>query len=168
MFKLQITFDCHHARHNLNYCVLPHPPYISLPSTFKDRHCLFFTGKYSWLKVVLKPGDVAYFMEKIKEYDGSLFFLWNHVLIIWLKNKMDTMTSYSSARYMICHKNLYMFLYFSPEMEVTEIVLAKVSRLCQLLSHSRGFLSRLQIFKSIWPSLWFTCGFLKKICKIQV
>ncbi len=30
-----------------------------------------------------------------------------------------------------------------PEMEVEEIILAKVSRLCQLLSHSRGFLSKL-------------------------
>ncbi len=33
-----------------------------------------------------------------------------------------------------------------PEMEVTEIILAKISRLCQLSSHSRGFLSRLYIF----------------------
>ncbi len=32
---------------------------------------------------------------------------------------------------------------FRSEMEVTEIILAKVSRLCQLSSHSRGFLSRL-------------------------
>jgi hypothetical protein len=31
----------------------------------------------------------------------------------------------------------------SPEMEVTEIILAKVSRLCQLSGNSRGFLSRL-------------------------
>ncbi len=30
-----------------------------------------------------------------------------------------------------------------PEMEVTEILLGKVSRFCQLSSHSRGFLSRL-------------------------
>jgi hypothetical protein len=44
----------------------------------------------------------------------------------------------------------------TPEMEVTEIILAKVSRLCQLSSHSRGFLSRLQIFKSIRPSLWIS------------
>jgi hypothetical protein len=29
-----------------------------------------------------------------------------------------------------------------PEMEVTEIILANFSRLCQLLSHSCGFLSR--------------------------
>ncbi len=29
------------------------------------------------------------------------------------------------------------------EMEVTEIILEKVSRFCQLLSHSRGFLSSL-------------------------
>ncbi len=36
----------------------------------------------------------------------------------------------------------------TPEMEVTEIILAQVSRLFQLSSHSRG-LSRLQIFKSI-------------------
>jgi hypothetical protein len=32
---------------------------------------------------------------------------------------------------------------FGPEMEVTEIILAKVMRLFQLLSHSHGFLSRL-------------------------
>ncbi len=31
----------------------------------------------------------------------------------------------------------------SPEMEVTEIILMKVSRLCQLSGNSRGFLSRL-------------------------
>ncbi len=31
---------------------------------------------------------------------------------------------------------------FFQEMEVTEIILAKVSRLCQLSSHSHGFLSR--------------------------
>ncbi len=30
-----------------------------------------------------------------------------------------------------------------PEVEVTEIILTKVSRLCHLSSHSRGFLSRL-------------------------
>jgi hypothetical protein len=35
MFKLQITLDRHNARQNLKYCVLPHPPYFSLPSTFK-------------------------------------------------------------------------------------------------------------------------------------
>jgi hypothetical protein len=35
-----------------------------------------------------------------------------------------------------------------PEIEVKEIILAKVSRLCQLSSHSRGFLSRVLIFKS--------------------
>jgi hypothetical protein len=40
------------------------------------------------------------------------------------------------------------------EMEVTEIILTKVSRLCQLSSHSRRFLARLQIFKSIGPRLW--------------
>ncbi len=40
-----------------------------------------------------------------------------------------------------------------PELEITEIMLAKVSRLCQLSSHSRGFLSRLQIFKYIGPTV---------------
>ncbi len=39
-------------------------------------------------------------------------------------------------------------------MEVTEIILEKVSRLYQLFSHSRGFLSMLQSFKSIGASLW--------------
>jgi hypothetical protein len=29
-----------------------------------------------------------------------------------------------------------------PEMEVTEIILAKIYRFCQLLSHSRGFFAR--------------------------
>ncbi len=38
-------------------------------------------------------------------------------------------------------------------MEVTDKNLAKVSRRCQLARHSRGFLSRLQIFKSMGPSL---------------
>jgi hypothetical protein len=44
-------------------------------------------------------------------------------------------------------------------MEVTEIILAKVSRLCQLSSHSRGFLSRIWIFKNIGPSLWISCAY---------
>jgi hypothetical protein len=43
-------------------------------------------------------------------------------------------------------------------MKVTEIILAKVWRLCQLWSHSRGFLSRVKIFKSIGPSLWISFG----------
>ncbi len=43
-------------------------------------------------------------------------------------------------------------------MEVTEIILAKVLRLCQLSSHSHGFLIKLQIFKSIGPSLWISLG----------
>jgi hypothetical protein len=38
------------------------------------------------------------------------------------------------------------------EMEITEIILAKVSRLCQLSNHSRGFLSRPRIFNSLWIS----------------
>ncbi len=50
----------------------------------------------------------------------------------------------------------------APEMEVTEIILANVSRLCQQSSHSHGFqknfLSRLQILKSIGPSLWISWG----------
>ncbi len=41
-------------------------------------------------------------------------------------------------------------------MGVTEIILAKESRLCQLSSHSRGFLSKLLIFKCIGPSLWIS------------
>ncbi len=28
--------DRHNARQKLSYCVLPHPPHFSLPSTFKD------------------------------------------------------------------------------------------------------------------------------------
>ncbi len=40
-----------------------------------------------------------------------------------------------------CAENLQSFGSFL-EMEVTEIILAKVLRLCQLSSHSRGFLSR--------------------------
>ncbi len=40
--------------------------------------------------------------------------------------------------------------FFVPEMEVTEIILAKVLRLCQLSNHSHGF------FKSRGPSLWFS------------
>ena len=43
-----------------------------------------------------------------------------------------------------------------PEMEITEIILAKVSRLCQLSSHRRGFLSRLKIFKSIGHIIWIS------------
>jgi hypothetical protein len=41
-------------------------------------------------------------------------------------------------------------IFFVPEMEVTEIILAKVLRLCQLSNHSHGF------FKSRGPSLWFS------------
>ncbi len=37
-----------------------------------------------------------------------------------------------------------------PEMEITGIILAKISRLCQLSSHSRGSLSRLWIFWISW------------------
>ncbi len=44
------------------------------------------------------------------------------------------------------------------EMEVTEMILAKVSRLCQLSIHCRGFLSKLQIFKSIGPRLCISWG----------
>jgi hypothetical protein len=36
--------------------------------------------------------------------------------------------------------------HFYTEMEITEIILGKVLRLCQLPSHSHGFLSRLEIF----------------------
>ncbi len=46
----------------------------------------------------------------------------------------------------------------SPEIEVTEIISAEVWLRYQLLSHSHGFLSRLQIFKSIGPSLWISLG----------
>jgi hypothetical protein len=35
-FKLQITFNCHNARQNLNYCVLPQPPHFSLPERNRD------------------------------------------------------------------------------------------------------------------------------------
>jgi len=47
--------------------------------------------------------------------------------------------------------------YDSPEMEVTEIILAKVSRLCQLSSHSHGFLS------SLWISLGDDAKMLLKV-----
>ncbi len=43
-----------------------------------------------------------------------------------------------------------------PEMGVKEIILANVSRLCQLSSHSRGLLSKLLIFKCTGPSLWIS------------
>ncbi len=41
-------------------------------------------------------------------------------------------------------------------MEDTVIILPEVQRLCQLSSYSRGFLSGLQIFKSIGPRLWIS------------
>jgi hypothetical protein len=47
-------------------------------------------------------------------------------------------------------------IFLLSEMVVTEIILAKVSRLCRLPSHSRGFLSRQLIFKSMGPSLWIS------------
>ncbi len=34
-FKFKITLDRQNARQKLYYCVLPHPPHFSLPSTFK-------------------------------------------------------------------------------------------------------------------------------------
>ncbi len=40
------------------------------------------------------------------------------------------------------------------EMEVTEIILAKIYRFCQLSSHSRGFFAKVKIFNSKGPSLW--------------
>jgi hypothetical protein len=39
-----------------------------------------------------------------------------------------------------------------PEMAVTDIILAKIYRFCQLLSHSRRFFARVKIFKSIGSS----------------
>ncbi len=48
----------------------------------------------------------------------------------------------------------------SPEMEVTEIILAKIYRICHLSSHSRGYFARVLIFKSIqgkaFGFLWIT------------
>ncbi len=41
-----------------------------------------------------------------------------------------------------------------PEMEVTEIISAKIYIICQLSSRSRGFFARVWILKSIGPSLW--------------
>jgi hypothetical protein len=35
-FKFKITPDRHNGRKKLNYCILPHHPHFSLPSTFKD------------------------------------------------------------------------------------------------------------------------------------
>ncbi len=123
-------------------------PFSVLVSWLKDRHHSIDSRTGCTLFFVEKTDDTSLKMlsilwKRLKPIMVQYFLFWNHVLIIWLKNKTDTMTSYSFARYMICHKNLYMFLYFSPEMEVTEIILAKVSRLCQLLSHRGGFLSRL-------------------------
>ncbi len=48
-------------------------------------------------------------------------------------------------------------------MEVTEIILAKVSRLCQLSSHCRGFLSRLLIYRA-WPVVFFRGGGGTGVC----
>jgi len=46
---------------------------------------------------------------------------------------------------------------FSPEMEVTEIILAKASRLCQLSSHTIvGFFLGYRFFKFIGSSLWIS------------
>jgi hypothetical protein len=45
-----------------------------------------------------------------------------------------------------------------PEVEATEIIFVKLSRLCQLSSHSRGFLARPLIFKFTGPSLWIAWG----------
>jgi hypothetical protein len=45
-------------------------------------------------------------------------------------------------------------------MEITEIILANVSRdfVSCISSHSRGILSRLKVFKSIGPGLWISWG----------
>jgi hypothetical protein len=43
-----------------------------------------------------------------------------------------------------------------PKMEVTEIILAKFYRFCQVSSHSRRSFARVQIFKSIGPNLWIS------------
>ncbi len=42
--------------------------------------------------------------------------------------------------------------------EVIKLILAKIYRFFQLLSHSRGFFARVQIFKSIGSSLWISGG----------
>ncbi len=49
-------------------------------------------------------------------------------------------------------------LYNGPEMESQIWFWRKSARLCQLSSHSRGFLSWLLIFKSIDSSLWISLG----------
>jgi hypothetical protein len=41
-------------------------------------------------------------------------------------------------------------------MVVTEIILAKIYRFCQLSSHSRWFFARIWNLKSIGPSLWIS------------
>ncbi len=45
-----------------------------------------------------------------------------------------------------------------PEMEITEIILAKIYRFCQLSSHSRGFF--LLRYTYVFKSIGLTCGIL--------
>jgi hypothetical protein len=59
-------------------------------------------------------------------------------------------------------------VWFLPEMEVTEIILAKILGLCQLSSHIRGFFSRLYIFKSIGPFLWISLAHNTLTCDIKM
>jgi hypothetical protein len=40
-FKFKITLDLHHASRKLIYCLLPDPPYFSLPSTFKVEKSIY-------------------------------------------------------------------------------------------------------------------------------
>jgi hypothetical protein len=63
-----------------------------------------------------------------------------------------TQTSFLNPRF-TGYSRRFLFSSRCTEMEVTEIILAQASRLCQLSRHSRGVLSRLWIFKSIVPSL---------------
>ncbi len=91
----------------------------------------------------------------------SMFFLfcWSiHALSFLLINPCFSFSADQSMLFLFCWSILVLsFLMKTPcslkktikfymtvaEIEVTEIILAKVSRLCQLLSYSRGILSRL-------------------------
>ncbi len=76
---MQITLDRHNARQKLSYCVLPHPPHFSLPSTFKVHKIL------AELVVYTEKND-KYVFKKIKCSNTCDESTQKHIMIV--KNKL--------------------------------------------------------------------------------
>ncbi len=123
--------------------------------------CIFFIYFYPWLlpppgKCCSYPGSVwSIFQSEAERKIGNippLYFVPGSTRDFSQRREREKCRFFE---YFCLVPVLFIILFYNstPEMEVTEIILAKVSRLCQLSSHSRGILSRLWIFKSIGLSI---------------